>query len=131
MKVLRFWITVFGTSLVLALFGVALEATDVEQQKISANFSRTTILGGAMLRGDYLIVHDDKKAEKGEPCLLVFRDRTDVRPDDRDLVAAVHCVRTVRETAKRFKIVTESAMQGVDRVREVQFAGSQVAHTIP
>src|SRR5688572_10728283 len=63
-------------------------------------FTDTVRLHGALLRGQYLIVHDEEMMARGEPCVYVYRGRTE-QPEKH--IVVFHCEHAERARAKEFK----------------------------
>jgi hypothetical protein len=85
---------------------------------------------GVLLRGEYLIVHDEERMAKGEPCTYVYRRK---EGHAGKLVVSFHCEHVDREVAKQFtvKIIPRRTAFEVPEVREIQFAGSAAGHRVP
>jgi len=101
-----------------------LDAKVPNQQVVAAYFPRTVVFANVLLTGDYLIVHDDDNADRGDACLFVYRKAGDAP------IVAVHCTRVLREKADTFRVVTRQLAAGVKEIQEVQFAGTSVAHRL-
>lgn len=100
-----------------------------EKQQVVVRFERTVALHGALLNGDYLIVHDGALMEEGKPCFFVYTYVKGVRGK---LVTTFHCEPVARDKANAFKIVYHGAGFGISTpiVREIQFAGDAEGHLI-
>jgi hypothetical protein len=95
------------------------------------NFSEPVLVTDQILMGPYLIVHDDARMERGEPCTSFYRFDRDKGPQEE--VVSFHCMPVERKIADRFT-VTQSARfdnRGISRVTEYQFAGDCEGHGIP
>jgi hypothetical protein len=103
---------------------------NLQRQEAVVEFTETVRLQGVLLRGQYLILHDDVKMGAGEPCLYVYTMKAGKR--DR-LVIALHCEPVEREMAKRVAVILtpRNSAYTVREVREIQFAGFAKAHRIP
>lgn len=122
----------------LALFGLlviggnALPYTNAAMGVESAvvEFPETVKLRGVLLRGEYLVVHDEIKMAQGLPCTYVYRgkDRT-----DQNLVTAFHCVHADRAEVSNFTVTyaRRLAPYAVPEIAELQFAGSTAGHIVP
>jgi hypothetical protein len=87
-------------------------------------------LQGVLLRGQYLISHDDTKMTAGEPCLYIYT----MKAGNRDkLVISIHCEPVERDRTARFTVTLSprSSANAVREVREIQFAGFAKGHRIP
>jgi hypothetical protein len=93
-------------------------------------FAETVKLLDVFLRGQYLVVHDEEKMAQGEPCLYVFRY---AQGQKGKLVASFHCKPASRERVARFRVIVSKNRTPYDvpEVREIQFAGSTMAHRVP
>ena len=93
-------------------------------------FTELVKLQGVLLRGQYLIYHDDEMMEAGKPCLYVYTMKDGKRDQ---LVTAVHCEPVERKPAKEFTVLLtpRNSAYTVREVREIQFAGIAKAHRIP
>ncbi len=117
----------------LSAFGVATAAfanpVIEEKQQVIVRFERTVALHGALLSGDYLIVHDGALMEQGKPCFFVYTYDKGVRGK---LVTTFHCEPVARDKAAAFKITYHGAGFGIATpvVREIQFAGDTEGHRI-
>ena len=101
-----------------------------QREEAVVEFTETVKLQGVMLRGQYLIFHDDAKMEEGEPCLYIYTMKAGKRDK---LVIAVHCEPVERRLAKEFTVLLtpRNSAYTVREVREIQFAGFAKAHRIP
>jgi hypothetical protein len=101
-----------------------------QREEAVVEFPELVRLQGVLLRGQYLIFHDDTKMEAGEPCLYVYTMKAGKR--DR-LVIALHCEPVEREKAMQFTVflTPRNSAYTVREVREIQFAGFAKAHRIP
>jgi len=93
-------------------------------------FTELVKLQGVLLRGQYLIYHDDEMMEAGKPCLYIYTMKAGKRDQ---LVIAVHCEPVDRKPAKEFTVLLtpRNSAYTVREVREIQFAGVAKAHRIP
>src|SRR5262245_6484691 len=119
--------------LALAYFGVATAngvTNNPQREEAVVEFTETVKLQGVLLRGQYMISHDDAKMAEGDPCLYVYTMKAGKRDK---LVIALHCEPVEREQAKRFTVILTPRNSGsaVREVREIQFAGFAKAHRIP
>jgi hypothetical protein len=103
---------------------------NTQREEAVVEFTETVKLQGVLLRGQYLILHDEAKMAAGEPCLYVYTMKSGKR--DR-LVIALHCEPVERKQAKEFTITLtpRNSACAVREVREIQFAGFAKAHRIP
>jgi hypothetical protein len=103
---------------------------NTRREEAVVEFTETVRLQGVLLRGQYLILHDNAKMAAGEPCLQVYTMKSGKR--DR-LVIALHCEPVERKQAERFTVLLtpRNSAYTVREVREIQFAGFAKAHRIP
>src|SRR5262245_39180649 len=101
-----------------------------QREEAVVEFTETVKLQGVLLRGQYLIFHDDTKMEAGEPCLYIYTMKAGKRDK---LVIALHCEPVQRERATQFAVTLapRSSANAVREVREIQFAGFAKGHKIP
>jgi hypothetical protein len=101
-----------------------------QREEAVVEFTETVKLQGALLRGQYMIFHDDTKMEAGEPCLYIYTMKAGKRDK---LVISLHCEPVQRERAAKFNVTLSprSSANAVREVREIQFAGFAKGHRIP
>ncbi len=101
-----------------------------QREEAVVEFTELVKLQGALLRGQYLIYHDDAKMAEGKPCLYIYTMKAGKRDQ---LVVAVHCEPVERKPAKEFTVLLtpRNSAYGLREVREIQFAGVAKAHRIP
>jgi len=101
-----------------------------QREEAVVEFTELVKLQGALLRGQYLIYHDDEMMEAGKPCLYIYTMKAGKRDQ---LVIAVHCEPVERKRAKEFTVLLtpRNSAYTVREVREIQFAGFTKAHIIP
>jgi hypothetical protein len=101
-----------------------------QREEAVVEFTELVKLQGVMLRGQYLIFHDDAKMEAGEPCLYIYTMKAGKRDK---LVISLHCEPVERERATQFtvKLSPRSSANAVREVLEIQFAGIAKGHRIP
>lgn len=82
-----------------------------------------------VLKGQYLIVHDDEKMAAGEACTYIYETK---RGGADKLVASFHCTPLMRQKAATFTFRTAlSPYANGQELREFQFAGSTESHVVP
>jgi hypothetical protein len=101
-----------------------------QREEAVVEFTEVVKLQGVLLRGQYLIYHDDEMMEAGKPCLYIYTMKAGKRDE---LVIAVHCEPVERKQAKEFTVLLTPRYSAntVREVREIQFAGFAKAHRIP
>lgn len=103
-----------------------------EIQKAVVEFTEPIKLLGAVLKGDYLFLHDEAKMARGEPCTWVYA-RGDTGKFDK-LVVSFHCIPVTREEpSEQFKVIISATNPaiGLPEVLEYRFAGSTEGHKVP
>jgi hypothetical protein len=101
-----------------------------QREEAVVEFTETVKLQGVLLRGQYLIFHDDAKMAAGEPCLSIYTMKAGKRDK---LVISLHCEPVEREMTAQFtvKLSPRSSANALREVLEIQFAGIAKAHRIP
>jgi hypothetical protein len=93
-------------------------------------FTQIVKLQDVLLKGQYLIVHDEERMARGEPCTYIYHGD---RVIPAKLVIAFHCIPVERDRAEGFKVtLSHRAMPyEMPEVTEYQFAGSTEGHKVP
>jgi len=101
-----------------------------QREEAVVEFTELVKMQGVLLRGQYLISHDDTKMAAGEPCLSIYTMKAGKRDK---LVISIHCEPVARERAAQFTVTLSprSSANAVREVREIQFAGIAKGHRIP
>ena len=96
-----------------------------------ATFGDPVMVTDQILMGSYLVVHDDAKMERGEPCTTFYR--FDPAKGPQEEVVSFHCTPINRKlaTTLTFAQAERKSVIGIARVTEYQFAGDCEAHGIP
>ena len=120
----------------LVLVGALVPATfattggGISHQSAIVNFEHPTWVVNAMLVGTYVIVHDDGRMVRGEPCTALYRVLTGTAPLAE--VVSFHCIPRERNVAPNFTTTVErNPTLGTDTLIEYQFAGDSEAHGVP
>ena len=126
----------FGVLLVLGLLSPATFATSgarvspVRQWAI-VNFDRTTAVSGALLNaGQYVVVHDDAKMARGEPCTTFYSFGESGNGAQEEAVS-FHCIPREREVAGKTTLTLTTMSWTMDKLTEYQFAGDSEGHGVP
>jgi hypothetical protein len=92
--------------------------------------SEPVALSGHILMGNYLVVHDDARMAKGEPCTSIYR--FDPARGPKELEIEFMCQPHQRALCDKttFSVRRDAAL-GINYVTEYQFAGDPEAHGIP
>jgi uncharacterized cupredoxin-like copper-binding protein len=109
----------------IGAFAVHTKAEAKKDERATIEFTQTVKLLNVVLKGEYLVVHDEAMMAKGENCTYVY-DRSG------KLVVSFHCTPVERPKSDRFRVVTRRLdPSGLSEVVEIQFAGSTEAHLVP
>src|SRR5262245_42293072 len=123
-----------GVLLVVVVFasgGIASNGSHVSpQQWAIVNLLDPVSVQGHFLMGPVLIVHDDARMEKGEPCTSIYTfDRAD---GSRKLETEFVCVPEQREICDKTTLsVARNQRTGINQLTKYQFAGDSEAHGVP
>lgn len=125
----------FLFTLVLGAFLFAgiptIKADDHHHAKQSAtiNFDQQYRLKGALLFGEYLVVHDDDAKTRGEDCVFFYKVKAD---GTKTLAASYHCKAVKRAKAEKFEVKAfrRNAPWSIADIEEIQFAGSTEGHRV-
>jgi hypothetical protein len=100
------------------------------KESATVEFREQVKVLGVVLKGKYLIVHDDEKMARGEECTYIYKTTTGA-PDK--LVVSFHCTPVAREKASRFTFRTALLLPNTNvyELREFQFAGRTESHVVP
>lgn len=127
---------IVGSLLLLGVLAAGTIATSGEgvappRQWAITNFADPVLVTNQILMGPYLIVHDDAKMERGEPCTSFYRFDPVKGPQEE--VVSFHCTPANRKLVGKttFTQTEKVASLGITRVTEYQFAGDCEAHGIP
>ena len=126
---------IIGSVLLIGMLGPAAVATrgagGPSHQSSIVRFERPTWVASAMLIGTYVIVHDEDKMARGEPCTALYRVvGTPAHPLEE--VVSFHCIPRPRTVVSRFtSLVSSNPATGVDTLTEYQFAGDSEGHGVP
>jgi hypothetical protein len=119
-----------ATSLLAAIvitigaFAAHTKAETNRTERATIEFTQTVKLLDVVLKGEYLVIHDEALMAKGEDCTYVY-DRSG------KLVVSFHCTPAERPKSDRFRVVTRRLdPSGLSEVVEIQFAGSTEAHQV-
>jgi hypothetical protein len=119
---------------ILAAATIATSGANAESSKQWAIFNvmQATKIADAIVMGPLLIVHDDTKMAKGQPCTTVYRFVPGEGPAEE--IVAFHCKPRRGPAAETFTLTRRSDF-GVDLpggiLTAYQFAGDTEIHGIP
>jgi hypothetical protein len=109
----------------IGAFAAHTKAEAKKDERATIEFTQTVKLLNVVLKGEYLVVHDEAMMAKGENCTYIY-DRSG------KLVVSFHCTPVERPKSDRFRVVTRRLdPSGLSEVVEIQFAGSTEAHLVP
>ena len=110
--------------LTIGVFAAHTKAESKNTERATIEFDQAVKLGAVILRGEYLVVHDDAMMAKGEACTYLYDKKG-------KLVASFHCTPVERPKSDRFRAVTRRIdPSGLSELIEIQFAGSTEAHQV-
>ena len=94
-----------------------------------SNFVDTVMVNRTLITGQVLVVHDDEKMARGEPCTTFYRfDRNE---GQKEALVSFHCKpRRARAVAKA-TFTTAPTDVGIKRLVEYQLGGETEAHGVP
>jgi hypothetical protein len=97
---------------------------------VLTQFVNPVSVQGTVIMGAVMIVHDDEKMERGEPCTTFYR--FDPARGPREELVSFHCTPVQRSVASSttFTVVT-GADSSCKRLTEYQLGGESEAHAIP
>jgi hypothetical protein len=121
-------VLVVGT-LIPATFVMSRDRMPGKQSAI-VRFEHPTRVGSQILIGNYVIVHDEEKMTRGEPCTTFYRVGTRLRLLDE--IVSFRCIPHERPIAPDFTTTVSSNPElGIDTLTEYQFAGDSEGHGVP
>ena|SRR5580765_1018900 len=106
------------------------DATPARQWAVSW-LSTPTLVGGTIVQGPVMFVHDEDAMQRGEPCTRVYLFEPGIGPTEQ--VTAFHCIPINRKAPRKFTMTTRANTEiGYGCVLiEYQFAGDSTAHGVP
>jgi hypothetical protein len=114
---------------VCATAGIASSRDVTPRQSVIVNISDPVVLRGHVLMGPYLVVHDDDRMARGEPCTSIYKFDRDRGPQA--LEVEFMCQPTQRKICETTKFSVRHSDAGLNVVTEYQFAGDPEAHIVP
>ena len=127
----RLAVLFFGFALMISFtFTQAGAANSNIREQAAVSFPETVKLLNVLLRGDYVIVHDEALMAYGLPCTYVYRSESG---EPGKLVVSFHCEHVERDKVEHFtaRFTPRRGAYDLPEVREFQFAGSTAAHRVP
>ena len=100
------------------------------KEQALVEFPESVKLMGVFLKGEYLVVHDEERMARGEPCTYVYSGKVE---NQSKLVTSFHCLHVDRDKVDRFTVTLDPRRSAYDvlEVREIQFANSTDGHRVP
>lgn len=93
------------------------------------NFVDTVMVNRTLISGPVMVVHDDEKMARGEPCTTFYRfDR--VKGQQEELVS-FHCKPRRAEPIAKASFALSPTDVGIKRLVEYQLPGETEAHGVP
>jgi hypothetical protein len=106
------------------------KAEGPRKERAIIGFEQTVKLKGVLLRGEYVIVHDEERMARGEPCTWIYRSD---KGKEGALVISFHCEHVERAKADHFviRLKTNHTPYVTPEIEELQFADSTAGHRVP
>jgi hypothetical protein len=121
---------VFGVMTVGTVAVGDIGATHPSQQWIIASLLQPTVIAGVVAQGTVVIVHDDAKMSKGEPCTSVYR--WEGRHGRREEIVSFMCEPVQRDAVQKFTMTcARPNLDGINVMLEYQFPNDTEAHRVP
>jgi hypothetical protein len=130
MKIYRLALLVIGGLLVAGVMAAPGRADGAKVQKAVVRFDEPVKLLGVILKGEYVIVHDDERMAQGEACTYVYAYENGQQGR---LVVSFHCIPVEREAADHFTVLIGGydPATRLPELLEYRFAGSSEGHKVP
>jgi hypothetical protein len=115
----------------IAMTGAAFANPDKpRKEKAVVEFTQTVKWMDVLLKGEYLIVHDEEAMAQGKPCTYVYKGNKEQADK---LILSFHCKHMDRQVAKSFvmRLYKRNVAYEIPEVQEFQFAGSAAGHAVP
>jgi len=120
----------FAAALIPAAVATTGDRGAPQRQRAIVNFEHPTKVSTEILMGHYLVVHDEAKMARGEPCTSLYRVETS--RNSQEEAVSFSCIPYTRPVVERFTIATAwDAALGVYILTEYQFAGDTEGHGVP
>ena len=101
------------------------------KQSAIVNFMEPVSVNGNLLMGSYLIVHDEGKMARGEPCTTFYRFDRSKGPREEEVTFMCRPEQRTVCDKTTFSVVRDSLTDPTRRLVEFQFAGDSEGHGIP
>lgn len=130
MKRLTYALLLFAVMIFASAFPQKGKAETARRDEAIVEFPETVKLLGVLLKGEYLMVHDEERMAQGFPCFYIYT----VKHGKQDnLVVSFHCQHIDRPIPNKFsvRLSNRNSPFEVREVHELQFAGSADGHGVP
>jgi hypothetical protein len=122
-----------GAAVVLSLFTVASAAPNnvgpSSRRWAIVKFSDPVLVQRNLLMGQYLVVHDDARMARGEPCTSIHR--FDPARGPQAVEVEFMCKPEQRAVCDKTTLTVRRNASGFNELIEYQFAGDSEVHGIP
>jgi hypothetical protein len=124
-----------ATTMMISALGSLATAGPPGKEMAVVDIPDKTKLLKATLQGKYILVHNDEKMARGEPCFYVYEYSQDAagQPELKadKLIVSFHCEPVQHEKASHIVLTYGMIAGGLFELREIQFAGSAEGHRVP
>ena len=130
MKRLTYALLLFAVMIFASALAQKGKAETARRDEAIVEFPETVKLLDVLLKGEYLMVHDEEKMAQGFPCFYIYT----VKKGKQDaLVVSFHCQHIDREKPDKFsvRLSNRNSPFALREVLELQFAGSDDGHGVP
>jgi hypothetical protein len=93
------------------------------------NFTDAVLVNRAVVSGPVLIVHDEAKMARGEPCTTFYQFNR--ATGTKEPIVSFHCKPRSALGVRTTTLVTATTDTGLKRLVEYQLAGDEEAHGVP
>lgn len=100
-----------------------------DKQWSIVNLLKPVLVNRTLVSGPLLIVHDDEKMQRGEPCTTFYRFDQEKGP--KEALVSFHCTPRRTTAATQTTLTTAATDTGVAKLVEYQLAGETEAHGVP
>jgi hypothetical protein len=119
-----------GGVLAFGTFARAGAAAIPSRQWTVVNFDRPTLIAGAVAMGPVLIVHDEAKMARGEPCTVIYK--FDKAKGLQKAIVSFACKPVQRSAVDKFtSTCVWTSIHDVYKLTEYQFPGDSEGHGVP
>src|SRR5262245_27210122 len=120
----------FRGVLLVGVVGTAMAAGAATTRQWSlVNFPDPVLVANRFVMGPVLIVHDEAKMARGEPCTTFYR--FEPGKGAKEALVSFHCIPAQREVAETTVLSIVSTGPGCKRLSAYQIAGDGELHGVP